>query len=274
MEPGSAPARNMTSPTSTDRSAAPARDTSDASRRPPYALSVQQRVYVWLTGLFVTALLVANVTGVKLFRFEIDFGDVGVLPIEHTAGMLAFPITFLLTDLLNEYYGKRGARRAVYVAFVMGAVAFVVIWLSRMLPTMEGIPGTATDAAFENIFGAAALMYLASLGAFLIGSILDIALFAIAKRMTGGKYVWLRATGSTVVSQFVDSFVVSILFFQVAQSLTGGEAADFSFTARTALTGYVLKFVIAVLLTPFIYLGRWMLTRYFGLRPLPISEME
>ena len=264
----------MSRVSSTDRAAPHTEVPPDVASTPPYTLSVQQRVYVWLAGLFVTALLVANVTGVKLFRFEIDFGSAGILPIEHTAGMLAFPITFLLTDLLNEYYGKRGARRAVYVAFVMGAVAFAVIWISRQLPILEGVAGTATNEAFENIFGAAELMYLASLGAFLVGSLLDIALFAVAKRLTGGRYVWLRATGSTVISQFVDSFVVSILFFQVAQMLTGGEPADLGFTVRTALTGYVLKFVIAVLLTPIIYLGRWTLSRYFGLRPLPISAMR
>lgn len=240
---------------------------------PPYPLSAQQRVYVWLAGLFVTALLVANVTGVKLFAFSLSLGS-WTIPVEHTAGMLAFPITFLLTDLINEYYGKRGARRAVFVAFAMGAVAFAIIWISRQLPILEGIPGTATQEAYENIFGAAELMYLASLGAFLVGSLLDILLFAVAKRLTRGRYVWLRATGSTVISQFVDSFIVSILFFQVAQALTGGEAASLRFTLQTALTGYVLKFVIAVLLTPLIYLGRWTLTRYFGLRPLPIEAIR
>ncbi|HBS27868.1 MAG TPA: hypothetical protein DEB06_00100, partial [Phycisphaerales bacterium] len=235
----------------------------------PHEFSIQQRVYLWLSGLFVTALLAANVIGVKLFRFDIPLGDGRTLPVEHTAGMLAFPITFLLTDLLNEYYGQRGARRAVAIAFVMGAVAFVLISIARALPILEGIPGTATGASFENIFGSAALMYLASLGAFLVGSLLDIVLFGVAKRLTGGRMVWLRATGSTVVSQLVDSFVVTILFFQVAQSLTGGESAPFSFVVRTALTGYILKFVIAVALTPVIYLGRWVMSRWFGLTPLP-----
>ncbi len=245
----------------------------DPARTPPYGLSVQQRVFVWLTGLFVAALLVANVTGVKLFVFHLEAPWIGALAVEHTAGMLAFPLTFLLTDLINEYYGKRGARMAVYIAFVMGAVAFVIIWIARQLPIREGIPGTASGAAFENIFGASQLMYLASLGAFLVGSIVDIFLFSVAKRLTGGRMVWLRATGSTIVSQFVDSFVVSILFFQVAQTVTGAQAASLEFTLRTALTGYILKFVIAVLLTPIVYLGRWGLMRYFGLRPVPISEM-
>ncbi|MDX2116035.1 MAG: queuosine precursor transporter [Planctomycetota bacterium] len=250
----------------------PASASSSAPADPhsPHALTVPQRVYVWLTAAFVTALLAANILGVKLFSFTLPIAGF-TIPVEHTVGMLSFPITFLLTDLLNEYYGKRATRRVTYIAFAMGAIAFVLIWIARRVPTLEGIPGTATAASFENVFGAAALMYLASLGAFLVGSLLDIAIFGAFKRLTGGRLVWLRATGSTLVSQLVDSFVITILFFQVAQALTGGEAASFRFVIATALTGYILKFVIAVVLTPVIYLGRWILARWFGLTPIPAS---
>lgn len=236
----------------------------------PHSLTTGQAVYVWLSGLFVTALLIANVVGVKLFRFELPIGET-VIPIEHTAGMLAFPVTFLLTDLINEYYGKRATRRVMYIAFAMGAAAFIFIYASRRLPTLENIPGTATNAAFENVFGAAALMYLASLGAFLVGSLLDIFIFAAFKRATKGRLIWLRATGSTVISQLFDSFLVTFLYFEVAQVATGGEAAPFGFVLRTALTGYILKFIIAVVLTPVIYLGRWAMSRFFGLTPIPAS---
>jgi uncharacterized integral membrane protein (TIGR00697 family) len=112
-------------------------------------------------------------------------------------------------------------------------------------------------------------MYIASIVAFLIGSLLDIWLFGVFKRLTGGNMVWLRATGSTVISQLFDSFVVTFMFFIVLQKLTGGEAADVGFVFGTALTGYILKFVIAVALTPAIYLGRWIIGTQFGLRPLP-----
>lgn len=232
---------------------------------------IRMQLYVWLSGLFVTCLLLANILGVKLFSFELPvFGF--RLPVEHTVGMMTFPMTFVLTDLMNEYYGKKATRRVTYLAFAMGLLAFVMVYIARAAPIKTGIPGTASHEAFENIFGAASLMYLASMVAFLIGSLLDIFLFGVFKRMTGGKMVWLRATGSTVVSQLVDSFVITVVFFQVLQTLTGGQAAPMEFVIRTALTGYILKFVISVLLTPVIYLGRWAIRRYAGM--VPVSAMS
>jgi uncharacterized integral membrane protein (TIGR00697 family) len=240
----------------------------------PHALTVQQQVYLWLSGVFITCFLVANVIGVKLFAFEAHlFGY--AIPVEHTVGMLPFPITFLLTDLLNEYYGKRAARRMTYIAFVMGALAFILMYIGRAFPIKTGIPGTATQEAFENIFGSATLMYLASLGAFLIGSLLDIFLFTTFKRLTGGKLIWLRATGSTVISQLVDSFAITFLFFTVMPVLfpsEGSAPAPIEFVIKTAFTGYILKFVIAVALTPGIYAGRWALSTWFGLTPIPASR--
>lgn len=245
----------------------------DGRKRHPGHMDGPTRLYLWLSGVFVTCLLLANILGVKLFKFEAHVGE-SLIPIEHTVGMLTFPITFVLTDLLNEYYGKAAARRVTYVAFAMGLVAFGLIFIARKFPTLEGIPGTATDAAFENIFGAASLMYLASMIAFLFGSLLDIFLFGLFKRLTGGKMVWLRATGSTVISQLIDSFIITIVFFQVLQVLTGGEAAPMLFVIKTALTGYVLKFVISVLLTPVIYLGRWVIRKYVGMTPIAASSTD
>jgi hypothetical protein len=231
------------------------------------------RLYLWLSGVFVTCLLLANILGVKLFSFPVHAFGVS-FKVEHTVGMLTFPITFLLTDLLNEYYGTRAARRVAYVGFVMGMLAFVLIWMARQFPILAGIPGTATHEAFENIFGSASLMYLASMAAFLLGSLLDIFLFRVFKTWTGGKLVWFRATGSTVVSQLFDSFLVTFLFFWLFPNILGREAAAFTFVMTTALTGYVLKFVISVVLTPGIYLGRWMIREWVGLQPLPPEHKD
>lgn len=236
----------------------------------PFNPDIRTRLYIWLTAIFITCLLLANILGVKLFSFgPINLGIFKPFNIEHTVGMLPFPITFLLTDLVNEYYGKRAARRMTYVAFTMAALAWLLIALARIFPHLEGIPGTATADAFNNIFGAAALMYIASIIAFLCGSLLDISLFGLFKRLTGNRYVWLRATGSTVISQVFDSFVVTFVFFQGLPLLMQTQPAGFDFVLKTAATGYILKFFLAILLTPFIYLGRWIIRTQFGLQPAP-----
>lgn len=239
----------------------------DPSATEPPRLDARIRLYLWLTGAFVTCLLMANIVGVKLFLIPIDLLGVS-FSINHTAGMIAFPITFILIDLLNEYYGKKAARRVTWIAFTMGFLALGLIWIARALPIDETKPGTATHAAFENVFGAATLMYIASMVAFLMGSMLDIFIFGAFKRLTGGKMVWLRATGSTLISQVFDSFVITFVFFDVMQRLTGGEAWKFGDIISTAATGYWLKFALAVALTPVIYLGRWMIRRFVGLAPV------
>jgi len=229
-------------------------------------------VLIYAAGacVYATALVVANVIGVKLFRFELPLAFLGSVPVEHTAGMLAFPITFVLTDLLNEYYGRRATRRVVYLAFLMACLAWLLVAAARALPVLEGVPGTADEASFEVVFGSASLMYVASIIAFLIGGLLDVFLFGVLKRLTGGKHIWLRATGSTVVSQVLDSLLVTGLFFSLLPALLGQPVLDAAHVLQIALTGYVLKFVLAVLLTPAIYLGRWVVARQ-GLVPLPVA---
>ncbi len=234
---------------------------------------VRTRLYIWLTGVFITCLLMANVLGVKLFAFKIVLGSM-TIPVEHTVGMLPFPITFVLTDLLNEYYGMKAARRVTWIAFFMAAIAFVLIYLGRIMPILEGIPGTADRNSFENVFGSSSLMYLASIIAFVIGSMLDIFTFGLFKKATKGKMVWLRATGSTVISQVFDSFVVTFVFFIVLQKVVGKEPASFSFVLKTAATGYILKFVLAIALTPAIYLGRWLIHTRLGIEPMPSTDVK
>lgn len=227
-------------------------------------------LYAFGACCYVTALVMANIIGVKLFHFDLALPGVGTLAVEHTAGMLAFPITFVLTDILNEYYGPRATRRVVYFAFLMALMAFALIAAARALPILEGIPGTATDQGFEEIFGSASLMYVASITAFLLGGLLDIFIFGVVKRLTHGRYIWLRATGSTVLSQLFDSFIVTSLFFTVLPGLLNLPVAGWGFVLQTALTGYVLKFVLAIALTPAIYLGRVVAERA-GLAPEPVA---
>jgi uncharacterized integral membrane protein (TIGR00697 family) len=234
----------------------------------PHSMSRPQLVYLWLTAVFVTALLVANIVGSKFFHF----GTVAIGPlevhVEHSVGMFAFPVTFLLTDLLNEYYGKRGARRATYVGLAMSLLAFALIRLGVHAPPAPPGRTFVDEAMFDTVLGASGTMILASMVAYLVGQLTDITAFGIMKRLTGGRMVWFRATGSTVLSQFVDSLcIMSVLYY--FQTRADGTPPDLAFTLTAALKGYLIKFSIAVLITPFIYLGRAVMRQWLGLVPLP-----
>jgi queuosine precursor transporter len=239
-----------------------------------------QRVYLWLAALFVASLLVADVLGVKLFQiplgfsFHVPWQDAPIDSITHTCGMLTFPITFLLTDLVNEFYGKKEARRLVWIGFGAGGFAFVVINIALAMPHWN-VPFNIEAKSFDDVFSSSRIMYIASLAAYLIGSMSDIAMFGWLKRLTGGKNVWLRATGSTVVSQAIDSFVVTWLAFSVMRVLLPSDlpAMPMGEVLRTAATGYLLKFVIALLLTPVVYAGRWLMRTRFGLAPIPVEAV-
>ena len=192
----------------------------DARLTPPYAFSKQQFVYVVLTSLFVTCLIVADVIGVKIFELTLPFSVLGFKTVEHTCGMLTFPVTFLLGDIINEYYGPKATRTTVYIGLAMSIFVFGMMNIAQALPYLDR-PFNVSPLAFNTIFGSAKLMYVASIIAYLVGQLIDIWLFGVIKRLTRGNYLWLRATGSTVISQLLDSFVVSWIAFGPGKTFAG-----------------------------------------------------
>lgn len=246
----------------------------------PHELSTPQKVYLWLACISVASLLVADITGCKLFTiplgfsFSVPWSDQPIDAIQHTCGMLAFPITFLLTDLINEYYGKKAARRVVWLSFAMGFLVFLFINAALNMEHLDAVYNVKKES-FDNVHGNTRIMYIASLCAFLVGSFSDILLFSWIKKRTKGKHVWLRATGSTIISQFIDSLIVTYLAFNLGRHLfpaTDSVPMPMPEVLKTALTGYMLKYVIAIALTPVIYLGRHILHTYFGLNPIPPEQ--
>ena len=230
----------------------------------PHALTRPQTLYLWLAMVFIASLLVADIVGVKLFRIPLPFPVFGFDAIEHTCGMLTFPITFLLTDLVNDFYGPRAARRLTYLGFAAALYVFVIINIAQAMPYLDA-PWNVSPEEFNAIFGSAKIMYIASLCAYLVGQLSDISIFGAFKRLTGDRFIWLRATGSTVVSQFIDSFIVSYLAFSLGRELfpdPANPAAPLSAIPAIAVTGYTLKFVLALAITPLIYLGRRLMRRY------------
>lgn len=230
----------------------------------PHALTRPQTLYLWLAMIFISSLLVADIVGVKLFEIPLPFPIFGYDAIEHTCGMLTFPITFLLTDLVNDFYGPRAARRLTYLGFGAALYVFVVINIAQAMPYLDA-PWNVSPQEFNAIFGSAKIMYIASLCAYLVGQLSDISIFGAFKRLTGDRFIWLRATGSTVISQFIDSFIVSYLAFSLGRELfpdPANPAAPVSAIPAIAVTGYTLKFVLALAVTPLIYLGRRLMRRY------------
>ncbi len=240
----------------------------------PHPFTTAQKVYLWLATIFIACLLIADIVGIKLFRIELPFTFLGFDAVEHTCGMLTFPITFLLTDLVNEYFGPRAARRLTFMGLAAATFVFIIMNIAQAMPYLDA-PFNVQREDFDAIFGSAKVMYIASLCAYLVGQLSDIAIFGFLKRLTGSRYVWLRATGSTVVSQLIDSFIVSYLAFSLGRELFPSAAnppAPVSAIPSIAITGYILKFVLALAITPLIYLGRAIMERKFGLTPIPPAE--
>ncbi len=234
----------------------------------------KNNLFIVLTGIFLTNALIAEMIGVKIFSAE---GALGFSPanlnilgftmdFNLTAGVVIWPVVFITTDLINEYFGKPGVKRISYLTAGLIAYSFIVIFLSMNLPPADWwLDANNSDPAgnyfninfaFNKIFGQGQRIIIGSLTAFLIGQLVDVFVFQKLRRITGPKKLWLRATGSTLVSQLVDSFVVLFIAF----------SGMFSFSQIIAIgiTNYIYKFLVAVLLTPLIYAGHYAIDRYLG----------
>jgi uncharacterized integral membrane protein (TIGR00697 family) len=216
-------------------------------------LDRKQQFFVWLTAIFVAALITGDFIGGR-------FWVLGGFTL--SAGIIPFPLTFVLTDIVNEFYGPTGARRLTFVG--LGAAMFVwaVIQLALHLPSSATSP--IPDAVFQAAFGTASRLYVASLSAYLVGQLLDIVIFRFLRQRTGHRLLWLRATGSTVLSQMIDSFTVSFVFLAGTRPL--------GFITSNAANNYFGKLIMAVLLTPVIYAIHAIFRRRFHVAESITSE--
>jgi queuosine precursor transporter len=237
------------------------------------------RLFIILGGIFIANALIAEVIGVKIFSLE---KTLGVEPLRLnmfgndfsfnlTVGVLLWPVVFVMTDIINEYYGRKGVRFLSFLTVGIIAYAFIVFFSAVRLPSADfwakdyfkGVP--VSNDAYTGVLGQSQAIIIASLIAFLVGQILDVFVFHKIKKMTGEKKIWLRATGSTLVSQFVDSFIVLFIAFYVAPRLSGqSQPWSFSLVMTICIGNYIYKFLVAVLLTPVIYLVHGLIERYLG----------
>lgn len=232
------------------------------------------RLFIFLTAFFVGNAVVAEFVGVKIFALEPTlglpafgwnlFGQSGSL--SFTAGVLIWPIVFILTDVINEYFGRRGVRLISYAAVVMIAYSFLFAYASIHLAPADwwvtvnkdrGVPDM--QAAYGSVFGQGLWTIGGSITAFFIGQVIDVAIFHRIRRLTGERWIWLRATGSTAVSQLVDSFVVLYIAF-----VLGPQQWPIGLFLAVGTVNYVYKMVAAVALSPLLYVSRRWIERYLG----------
>ena len=226
-----------------------------------------------LCALFVGFFVAAEVLGGKLFRFTL-FGlgpdDIGLgdgQEFAATAGILAFPLTFVMTDIVNEYFGRPIVRLFTWIAIAVNLLLQPVIRAAIAVPAISFTPGISDadmQRGFQIAFGQTTSIVFASLCAFAIAQWLDALVFTRLRHLTGGKYLWLRAQGSTIVSQMIDTIAVIYLAFVVIPKLTGGQAWSISNAFSVSVTNYVYKFVIAVGSTPVLYFVHAAVDRYLG----------
>jgi uncharacterized integral membrane protein (TIGR00697 family) len=222
-------------------------------------LDKRHKLFLVLAGIFTTCLVVGDIIGGKLVSTTL-FG----MEFTTTVGMVPFPVTFLLTDVLNEFYGQRAARFITIVGFGMAVLSFVIIYTAAAVP-FAGFTHApewtgVNEASFDNVFLGSLRMIVASLCAYLLSQFVDIGVFHALKRVTSGKLLWLRATGSTAVSQLIDT--VTINFVAWSGTMATGKIVTIIYTA------YGLKLLIAVGLTPLIYLCHTLVQRGLGISPI------
>jgi uncharacterized integral membrane protein (TIGR00697 family) len=214
------------------------------------ALAPQSRLFVVLCAVFVACLLLGDVIGGKTTSTPLGAISVGIIP---------FPVTFLLTDVVNDFYGRRGARFITLLGFGMAVLAFVLLQLTTLLPADAST--YYTQAEYSKIFGGSSQLFVASMVAYLIGQFLDISVFQFWKALTESKHLWLRATGSTILSQVVDTVTINVIFGKVTAKW------DWDFIAAKILREYGIKLVVAILLTPAIYALHELIVRWLRIEP-------
>jgi uncharacterized integral membrane protein (TIGR00697 family) len=205
-------------------------------------------VFIVLAGFFVTNAIVAELIGGKLVQF---FGL-----FTQSIGIILWPVVFLLTDLINEHYGKNGVRKLTYITVGLIAYTFILLSVGLKIPAVGFSPVSDTD--FKIVFGQSQWIIVGSIIAFFVSQLVDVYIFWQFRKWTNGKLIWLRATGSTVVSQLVDTFVVQYVAFV----LPGKWAFDEFLT--NASWGYSFKLLVAICLIPFIYLGHYAIRKFLN----------
>jgi hypothetical protein len=205
-------------------------------------------VYLALAGFFVTNAILGELTGGKLFTLGPFTLSIGVIP---------WPVVFIATDLINEYFGREGVKRLTFMTIALIVYAFVVLFLAIQVPAASFSP--VTDEQFMAVFGQSLWIIVGSVTAFAISQLVDVTVFWLVRHRTGGRFLWMRATGSTVVSQLIDSVVIIAIAFWLPGKVKTSEFLT------VAASNYSFKLLIALGVTPLLYAGHSAIDRFLGI---------
>lgn len=228
----------------------------------PVSTSRRDLVYFILGGFFLTNAILGELTGGKLFSMPaVGLGWLGLKEVVLSIGVIPWPVVFITTDLINEYFGQPGVRRLTFLAVGMISYSFLVLLFEIQVPAWESSP--VPHGMFARVFGQSMWIIVGSLAAFLIAQLLDVLIFQAFKRRTGRRMLWLRATGSTVFSQLVDTFIVLFVGFRLPSLLmVPGYELSWEKFVQVAVGNYSYKLVIAILITPIIYIVHGLIDRF------------
>jgi uncharacterized integral membrane protein (TIGR00697 family) len=239
------------------------------------------KLFILLGGFFIANALIAEFIGVKIFSLEHSLGInqlhlklfSGDFSFNLTAGVLLWPVVFIMTDIINEYYGAKGVKFLSYLTAGLISYAFFMFFFAIRLTPADWWVGSKSatgihdmQLAYGAVFGQGLWIIIGSLVAFLIGQILDVFVFHKIKKLTGEKAIWARATGSTLVSQLIDSFIVLGIAFYIGPMIDSSNGAPWSLQQlmTVGVGNYIYKFVIAISMTPVIYAVHAWIEKYLG----------
>ncbi|RVT78465.1 VUT family protein [Flavobacterium sufflavum] len=208
--------------------------------------SKKDLVYVILAGIFITNAVVAELIGGKLIQIGPFIMSLGILP---------WPIVFITTDIINEHFGKEGVKKLSYITAGLIAYCILILFIGTKIPAFI-TKETVNDEQYYAVFGQGMFIMVASIIAFLASQLIDVSIFWFLRNKTGKKMIWLRSTGSTLISQLIDSFIVSGIAFWLTGKITTNQYLNMS------ITGYTFKLMLAIVLTPLIYLGHHLIEKY------------
>ena len=217
-----------------------------------------ENTYSLLVAIFAAILVLTNIIGVKIFTFAPDMFSNGLFgnPITLTTGIITYPLTFLITDIVSEIYGEKKATRMVFLGFIVSIISLFFIQLAVFLPGsnvwINSDLGYNTvqemQNAYESVFTLPGILIVASMTAYLVAQVVDVKIFHFLKRITSGKHLWLRNNLSTSVSQLIDTIIVNSIFLYIGLGLS------FNIIFQIIVTTYVFKIIIALIDTPIVYL--------------------